>query len=410
MVPMKIWLKYLTGAALGIALSFALSAQPDSARQIIDFCASLALRIGRYMVIPLVATGCAAAVFSLRDSKQMLKPVLLSGVVTGVSSLLLAALGMASILIVRLPRVPVSVEKVSQAASLNVKDALTAIFPYSSLETLLNGESLLPAFVFACLIGSACVADKTKTKSAVTVLESLAEVFYICMNFIMDIMPVGMIALSCAWAFNNLGAIGAMAPLILLLAADFLVIVCVIYPLLFFLFCRGHHPYRVLYAGVSSVIAAFITGDTNYTLAFNIRHGAESLGIKRKLNGFVFPFFSIFSRGGSALVLSVSFILILRTYSPIGISFPDILWVTGVSFGLSFLLSSHPSGGAYIALAVLCSMYGRGFEAAFLLLRPTAPILCAFAAALDAVTALFGASFIAAKLKMAEHRDLQKFL
>jgi hypothetical protein len=55
-------------------------------------------------------------------------------------------------------------------------------------------------------------------------------------------------------------------------------------------------------------------------------------------------------------------------------------------------------------------MYGRGFEAVYLLLKPAAAIICAYAAAVDAATAMFGSYFVSFKLKLTEHRDLQHFI
>jgi Na+/H+-dicarboxylate symporter len=272
---------------------------------------------------------------------------------------------MISVLLVRLPRIPIAVEKVAQAPALNIRETVMNIFPYSPLETLLNGASLLPAFVFACLTGAACVAEKAKSKPVMTLIESLSDVFYACLSFIMDIMSIGMIAIACSWAINYFPVIqsGELTPLVIMFSVDFLIIACVIYPLLLFLLCCEKHPYKILYAALAPVIAAFFSGDTNYAFPFQIRHGMESLGIKRRVSGFVFPLFSAFARGGSAMVLTISFIVILRTYSPIGISVSDILWVTGVAFGLSFLLNAQSTGGAYTALAVLCAVYGSGFEA-----------------------------------------------
>jgi Na+/H+-dicarboxylate symporter len=409
---MKIWLKYLIGAALGIALSFALSQNSDAAKNIISFCAAVVVRIGRYMVIPLVFTGCASAVFVLRDSKKLIKSTAAVFAAIAASSAMLTVFGTISVLAVKLPRIPISVERIAGAPTLGAKAAVESLFPYSAFESLMDGSCLLPAFVFACLIGAACVSDKAKTKPIIALIDSLSNIFYYIASFIMDIMSVGMIAIAFIWArdFGSMLSLGILTPLILLLTADFLILVCILYPLIFFFICKGHHPFRLLYASLAPMLASFFSGDANYTLPFYIRHGTESLGIRRRINGFSFPLFSIFARGGASLVVSVSFIVILRSYSPLAIPAEDIFWIMGVSFGLSFLLCAHSSGGAYIALAVLCTMYGRGFETVYLLLKPAAVIICAYAAVIDAATVMFGSYLVSFKLKMTEHRDLRHFI
>jgi hypothetical protein len=86
------------------------------------------------------------------------------------------------------------------------------------------------------------------------------------------------------------------------------------------------------------------------------------------------------------------------------ISFDIILWIAGSAFALSFLLPGLPSGGAFNLLTVKCTQYGRGFEVGYLLLKPAALIICSFATAIDAATAVFGTCIVALNLKMTEHK------
>jgi Na+/H+-dicarboxylate symporter len=408
---MKIWLKYLIGAALGIGLSLALGENTALANAV-SFFGAIAVRAGRYMVFPLVLAGGVSAVFALRDSKQLFKSTLAVFAAVIASTALLTVFGMISVLLVKLPRIPISVEKITSAPSLSARGIIEALFPHSAFDAFTGGSYLLPVFIFACFIGAACVSDKAKSKPLITLVDSLSNIFYYITSFIMDILPIGMIAIAFTQARDFAAALslGILTPLVVMLTADFLIIVCVVYPLIFFFICRGHHPFRLLYASLAPMLAAFFSGDTNFALPFLIRHGKESLGIRRRINGFVFPLFSAFARGGSAMAVAVSFIVILRSYSPLAISAEDILWITGVSFALSFLLCAHSSGGAYIALAVLCAMYGRGFENVYLLLKPAAGIICAYAAAIDAATAMFGSYLVSFKLKMTEQRDLRHFI
>ena len=198
-------------------------------------------------------------------------------------------------------------------------------------------------------------------------------------------------------------------PLILMLLVIFIVIAFGIYPAIIRYMCNDPHPYRVLYASLAAVIAAFISGDTNFVLPMNIRIGNESLGIKRRINGVTFPFFSIFARGGASLIVTLSFVVIWRSYVQ-AIPAENIPWIFFMSFALSFLLGGFPSGGPFAALTILCTMYGRGFETGYLLLKPVAPILCSFAAAFDVLTAMFGSYMIAVKTKMIEHHSTQHFI
>jgi Na+/H+-dicarboxylate symporter len=412
LIFMKIWLKCLIGAALGTLLAFAIPQNAVSIRNIIEFCSTITVRIGRYMVVPLVFTGGVSAVFVLRDSKMLFKSVAAVIAAIVAFSLLLTLVGILSVLVVKLPRIPITVERITNSPVLNVKTMIESIFPYSPIEAFLSESFLLPVFALAVLFGAACVSDKSKSKPFIALTDSVSNISYIIQSFITDIMPIGMIAVAFSRASQFFGMVSSrvLAPLIIMLTADFLLVVCLVYPLIFYLLCRGHYPFRPLYASLAPMIAAFFSGDTNYALPFQIRHGTESLGIRRRINGLAFPLFSIFSRGGSALVVSVSFIVILRSYSPLAIRIEDIAWIAATSFGVSFLLCAKSSGGAFIELAVLCGMYGRGFETVYLLLSPAAAVVCAYAAAIDAATVMFGSYLVSFKLKMTEQRDLRHFI
>jgi len=122
------------------------------------------------------------------------------------------------------------------------------------------------------------------------------------------------------------------------------------------------------------------------------------------------PIFTIFGRAGTALTVTVSFIVILKSYSSLGIAAVDMLWLMGIAILLSFFLGRFPSGGAYIALATVCALYGRGFEAGYLILKPAAFFICSIAAATDALSAVVGTFVIAKRWDMVNHRDLRFFI
>ena len=174
--------------------------------------------------------------------------------------------------------------------------------------------------------------------------------------------------------------------------------------------CHDPHPYKVLYASIAPLILSFFSGDSNLVIPLANRHCRESLGIRRRCRGFTYPLFTIFARGGSALVSAISFILIWRSYSSLSIPVTDILWIFGLSFGLSFLLGGIPSGGAFILLTILCDKYARGFETSFLLLKPASMVICSFATLFDTITAMCGTYIVAVKTKMIEHHSITHFI
>lgn len=409
---MKLWIKYLIGALFGAAFAFILPLGNEQVAAAVSFVTEIVVRFGRYMVVPVVFFTAVIAFNRLRDTKMLFKTGIWTGGVIVASSLLLTVTGLLSILIVKLPRIPITVETVSESASLGVGDLIKSLLPYSAFETLNNGSFILAAFFFAMLVGTASTADPVLFKPVTQLADSLSKLMYNISVIFTEFLSVGMVAVLCSWTTQFRGVLtsGVFAPLILMLLVDFIFIAGVVYPLIIRYLCHDPHPYRILYASVCSVVTAFFSGDTNLVLQLNMRHGKESLGVRRRINGVVHPLFSIFARGGSALVTAISFIVIWRSYSSLSIPFTDILWITAVSFGISFLLGGFPAGGAFVSISVLCMLYSRGFENGFLLLKPAAPIICSFAAAFDALTAIFGSYIIAVKTKLVEHHGIKHYI
>jgi Na+/H+-dicarboxylate symporter len=403
---MKVWMRYLFGVVLGIAAALVLPVNSPGVAKGIEYLSHLVIRVGRYVVLPLVFFSVASGVYSLHEAKRLYKPLGIILLTIVFSSLLLTFVGLFSILFFTPPHIPISGVAVTEVVSLDAGAIIEALFPFSGFETLLNGSLLLPAVLFAFLIGSACALDKLGTKNVVTLFQSLTNIFEYIAGFIMDLLAIGMTAVACFWAINFFQILtsGTYTTLILVLAADFLLIVGVIYPLFVSLICRGQHPFRVINASIASIIAAFFSGDTNFTLPINMRQTKETLNIGGPINALSHTLFSAFARGGAALTSAVAFVIILRSYSSLEISHSNILWIAGSAFTLSFLLPGLPSGGAFVLLTVLCSRYGRGFEAGYLLLKPAALIICSFAAAIDAATAVFGTCIVGLTLKMTERK------
>ena len=409
---MKLWIKYLIGALFGAAFAFILPLGNEQVAAAVSFVTEIVVRFGRYMVVPVVFFTAVIAFNRLRDTKMLFKTGIWTGGVIVASSLILTVTGLLSILIVKLPRIPITVETVSESASLGVGDLIKSLLPYSAFETLNNGSFILAAFFFAMLVGTASTADPVLFKPVTQLADSLSKLMYNISVIFTEFLSVGMVAVLCSWTIQFRGVLtsGVFAPLILMLLVDFIFIAGVVYSLIIRYLCHDPHPYRILYASVCSVVTAFFSGDTNLVLQLNMRHGKESLGVRRRINGVVHPLFSIFARGGSALVTAISFIVIWRSYSSLSIPFTDILWITAVSFGISFLLGGFPAGGAFVSISVLCMLYSRGFENGFLLLKPAAPIICSFAAAFDALTAIFGSYIIAVKTKLVEHHGIKHYI
>ena len=411
-MAMKVWIKYLLGVAFGVLAAFILPTENAAFANAIAFLTELFIRVGRYIVVPLIFTSTIVAVSKLRTSRLLWKTSGLTVLIIVLSSLMMTFIGLISILLVKLPRIPITVDVATEFFNLDVKGMILSLFPYSGFEALKDGSFLLVCFVFAFIIGWESASEETAFKPVFVLSDSFSNLFYNVANFFTEIMSVLGIAIVCYWVmdFRSVIATGIFTPMIIMFLVDFVIIAGIIYPLILRFVCHDPHPYKVLYASIAPLILAFFSGDSNLVIPLANRHLCDSLGIRRRCRSFTYPLFSIFARGGSALVTTVSFILIWRSYSSLSISISDVMWIFGLSFGLSFLLGGIPSGAAFVLLTIICNKYARGFETSVQLLKPATMIICSFAALYDTLTAMFGSYIVAVKTKMIEHHSITHFI
>ena len=407
MEDMKLWLKYLIGAALGLAAALILPLDSLQGAAALSFITDIIVRIGRYTLLPLLFFSGIMAVVRMREDGLIARASIWTFGTIALSSLLLTALGFISIVIVRLPRIPITTERAAELSTLNLKEFCRMIFPNSAFESLTQGSFLLPAFFFAVIIGIGCCMEHSNIKPVLSLADALSELFYNVTVIFTELFSAGIVFVMCSWAiqFRDVLKSGVFTPLIIMLAIDFVILVGVIYPLIVVSVCRNGKPLKVLRASIAPFLVAFLSGDTNLALPVETRLGKEMLGIRQRVNGFAFPLFSIFARGGTALVSIISFVVIWRSYSTLNIEFFDMLAISMTAFLLSFVMGNLPVGGTFVTLTILCSIFGRGMETGYLLLKPAAVIIGSFSALFDAATVMFGAYIVANNTRAIErHR------
>ncbi len=413
---MKVWIKYLIGIVIGIAASFILPMSNTSCSEVFAFLSDLFIRFGRYIVIPLVFCTAVISINKLRTSKLFGKTLAWTAAIIVISSLLLTFIGLISILIVKLPRIPITIDiplgiDIPKPVD-KIKEGLLKLFPSSGFDALREGSFILASLVLGFLFGWASAADEVTFKPVITFFDSLSKLVYHIAVFFTEITSVLMVAIMCYWIsnFKVILSPGIYTPMIIMFLVDFIIVAGIIYPVIIRFLCHDTKPYRVLYAALAPMMLSFICADSNMVLPLTIRNGKESLGIRRRCGGFTYPMFSIFARGGSALVSVISFVLIFRSYSSLGITISDLFWLFGFALGWSFLLGGTPAGGAFFLLQVICSTYGKGYDTSYLLLQPAKMIICSFACLFDSVTAMFGSYIVAVKTKMIEHHPVARFI
>ena len=391
---MKVWIKLLIGSALA-------------------WLEGLALGIGRYAVVPVLFFSLTIAVYELRQDGQFwplaLKNVLL---IIGVSLFVIAS-GILVTLIFSPARIPI--EKVEQLEAINL-DAFKNIidlFPANMLSVLAgDGIYLFPVCVFAFFIGMGLSYDRNYTKPVIAMADSLSRIFYHIASFFSEILGYIIIILSVYWAirFHAVLRADVFRDFIILLGVFSFVLGFGILPLFLYFLRPKTNPWIVLYGSLGPALAAFFSGDINFSFPVLLRHSKENFGVRRRSNAVSLTLFAAFCRAGSAMVAAMAFIVIIRSHSYLPIPVLDVFSIGLRAFVISLLLARHPGSGAYTALAALCLTYGRGFEAGYLILKPLAFYLVAAGTFLDVMISSF-ATYAAARMSgFIEEKNVVHFI
>ncbi|TFG63424.1 MAG: dicarboxylate/amino acid:cation symporter [Spirochaetales bacterium] len=267
-----------------------------------------------------------------------------------------------------------------------------------------EGNLLYPLIFLSFLLGINFNFDRLITKPVVQFFDSISRVFYHINSLVIELIGFGIIPLAANLVLQlriNPERI-LFKQLALILGIDSVIIIFGVFPLILYFFGGRQNPYKWIYAALSSAIAGFVSRDSFFTLSILTKHGRESYGIPRKVGSAVFPLLSMIGKAGTAMVASVGFLLIIKSYSSLGITWFQFFWVLLFTFLTSFLLGSAPATGSLVAISFLCKFYGRGIEEGYLILNGIMLILISFGVLIDVI------SHSAIALLVTKHENLHQ--
>jgi Na+/H+-dicarboxylate symporter len=326
-------------------------------------------------------------------------------------SVFVIVLGIGVTLLLSPGRIPVLIEQQSGEIFFSPAQNILDIFSSNMLSVLsVDGVYIFPLCVFAFFLALGLRYDRNYTKPVISLIDSISRIFFHIATFFSELLGLLIIVLAAYWAiqYRAVFSTGVFVPIIRMLMIYAVVLVFVVLPMI--LFFVSHTPWKVLYGCLGPAIAAFFSGDYNFSIPVLMIHMKNNLGIRRRSSSITVALFSTFGRSGSAMVACVAVIVIIQSYSSLGIPGIGILNIGITAFFLSFLLARNSSDAAFTALAVLCMRYGHGFETGYLILKPIAFYLISIGTFIDIVITAFG-SFVTARLSgFQEEKNIKRFI
>jgi Na+/H+-dicarboxylate symporter len=410
---MKVWLKLLIGALLGGFLGWLLPNDNPQLLSIVSWLCQMAIRIGRYGTVPILIFSLTIAIYELRQDGQFWPLILRSILLILGSAVVVIASGLLVAMLFPPDRIPIQIEEQAELISLDVYQGALDLFPSNMFAALfVDGIQLLPLCVFAFFLGMGLSYDRNYTKPVISLIDSLSRIFYHVVSFFSEILGLLIIALAAYWAIRFQEALRAdvFRDLILLLAMFSVVMGFGILPLFLYIIRPKVNPWAALYGSLGPALGAFFSGDINFSIPVIFRHVKENLGVRRRSNTVTVALFAAFGRAGSAMVAAASFIVIIKSYSSLGVTLADVVSIGARATLISFLLARHSGDAAYTALAALCIGYGRGYEAGYLILKPLAFYLIAVGTFLDVMINCFASFALARTGGFQENRKPRSFI
>ncbi len=390
---MKLWIKLLIGILAGILAAFFLPIGEIGTKYINSF-SLFSINLGRYIIFPLVFFSLAISVCKLRRERKLVKTALISITFIVLSTFFLVFIGVIVTLIFSPSRIPLIVETQTILNFTEQINPLPRLFPGNLFKVFTgNRDFLLPLYSLSFIIGIVVYKDREISEPTFNLFDSLSRVFFDINVYITKIMPIllAILSIKITVSIKNISDLSMFKDLILILTISSFIVIFLLYPLILFLMNKKQNPYKTIARAAAPVFTGAVSGDMFFSLSILTRTGKENMNISRKIGAFTFPLCAMFGRAGTALVTSISFLTILKSYSSLEITIYQIFWVILFSILISFALSSIPALGTYSALYILSSIYSQthsGHTDSFLLIKPIVPILIGYSVMLDILTSV----------------------
>lgn len=406
---MKIWVKYLVALAVGLAFG----AVVPIADGVLSVMLELAINLSRYALVPLVLFSVPIAAHELHEDRKLLR---LSLRVIGYSMaavLALTLLGTAGAFVLSPGRIPLSSEAQYVPPMLpTLGQVLSALVPPNPLAALVSGDYLLPLAALALILGLAFSFDHLATKPTVTLFDSLSRISWQINNFLVEFLPLPMLFAAAARmaALGQVSQFGQYARLVTAVAIEAVFVALVLLPAVIFATNGRKNPFPTVYGLLGPSLAALATAHLYAPGGALAKHLKDNLGVRRRAGALSLPLAYAFGRAGTAMVSATAFIVILNSYSSLGLSSGTLLWMLAWVPFSTLLVGAAPAAGAASILAFMCAAYGRGFETGYILVLPAALPLLAIGTFLDTLVAGCLVSMSSQAERYVTQRDHRHFI
>ncbi|UER67578.1 cation:dicarboxylase symporter family transporter [Borrelia sp. BU AG58] len=373
-------MKFFLAVSIGILIGLVLPSD------VYETLASIFVRLAYFSLIPFLIFSIPLGIENIIENKKF-KKLFGKTIYYGILINVMGVITSIAVAIIYIPqRIPVLDKNVKNLYIFDKSEFLETFFPKNIFTTLTSSNpNLLSIYIISIIVGTSFYYAKQKGRIARELILSTSNLFYNANGIVVNILNFGTIFITASYTNNlrNFKDYQYYTNSILFFSSWTLIIILIIIPTISYKLTKNFRlAYRSVLISFQNIIFAGLTMDaySPYSVLLeDIKN--ERINIKKSIITNI-PIINFVSKFGTIFISTISFFIILKSYSSLPISIYEISYMSILAFLFVFSFPHVPSSLVYV-ITMLCSTYTKGIELSYSSITPILPILTSLALMID---------------------------
>ncbi|AHH08376.1 dicarboxylate/amino acid:cation symporter [Borrelia anserina] len=372
--------KFFLTMPIGILLGLFL---PSEAYNILS---QIFIRLAYFSLIPFLIFSIPLGIENIIENKKF-RRLFGKTIYYGILINIIGALISIAIATIYLPqRIPILDKNIRNLYTFDKTTFLETFFPKNIFTILTNSNpNLLSIYIISIIIGTSFYYAKQKGRIARELILSISNLFYNANGIVVKLLHFGIIFITASYTINltKFKNYQYYIDSIIFLSLWTIIIILIIIPMISYRFTKNFKlSYKNILISIQNIIFAGLTMDTYAPYSILIEDiKNEKIKVKKSIITNI-PIINFISKSGTIFISTISFFIILKSYSSLPISIYEIGYMSVLAFLCIFAFPHIPNSLIYI-ITMLCSTYTKGIELSHSNIIPILPILTSLALMID---------------------------
>ncbi|ASQ29190.1 glutamate transporter [Borrelia miyamotoi] len=344
------------------------------------------IRLTYFSLIPFLIFSIPLGIENIIDNKKFRKLIVKTiyyGILINTIGVIVSIIA-ATIYIPQ--RIPILDKNIPNLYIFDKAAFLETFFPKNIFTILTNNNpNLLSIYIISIIIGISFYYAKQKGRIARELILSISNLFYNANGIVVKILNFGIIFITAAYTTNlkNFKNYQYYINSIIFFSSWTIIIILIIIPMISYQLTKNFKlVYKSILISIQNIIFAGFTMDSYAPYSVLIEDiKNERMNIKKSIITNI-PIINFISKSGTIFIATISFFIILKSYSSLPISIYEISYMSILTFLFIFAFPHVPNSLIYI-ITMLCSTYTKGIELSYSNITPIIPILTSLALMID---------------------------